>query len=451
MTNIIKKFFVKDNTKNEIDQVTRSTYVNIENKLNNPTFLNPNFTAYHQFVNGQAYIAKVSRGLPKRNKNDKIRVVFLFQEPSYWPSVKTLYDSLVQDERFQVYVVAIPILYPPALNKLELRDSTIQFLKDNNIEYIEGVTANGGAFDIYKLKPDYVFVQIHFDIQRQLEYKTNVMRLYTKVCLVPHAFLLSASDNKELYHQNDYFRVFAPNEYHAKTLAKVLHRDDNIEITGYPRFDLYKDKIEDSPMWKISKKQNQKIKRIIWSPHWWAYGHSKALADNVLGLWDYFYNMVKNNPDLELVIKPHPNLFNGLVGSGYITNDTQRKMFTDINSLPNASIYTGGNYIDLFKTADLIVNNSISFLVEWLPSEKPMIFFDTERKFELNEIANKILNVYYHANTVDSLNKTINELLDGQDSMLDERKSLIHELKLNSYDAAKNIKESLIKDVDMDY
>ena len=437
--------------KSETEKNIHTTYMNIENVLNRRLKMVPVNIPYHQNIDVYAYIAKVSKGLSPRKPGDKIRVVFLFQEPSYWPSIKTLYESLIKDERFQVYVVAIPILYPPELNKLELRDATIQFLKDNNIEYIEGITAGDGAFDIYNLKPDYVFVQIHFDRQRQLEYKTNILRLYTKVCLVPHAFLLSASDNKELYYQNDYFRVFAPNEYHAKVLANVLHRDDNIEITGYPRFDLYKEKIKDSPMWKISKKANPKVKRIIWSPHWWAYGHSQTLADNVLGLWDYFYNMVKDNPDIELVIKPHPNLFNGLVGSGYITNEIKEKMFDDMNSLPNASIYTGGNYIDLFKTADLIVNNSISFLVEWLPSEKPMIFFDTERKFELNEIAEKILNVYYHADSVDKLNQTIDSLFKGQDPMLKQRKSLIQELKLNTYDATEKIKQSLIQNVDKYY
>ena len=457
--NMFKKIFRKSscmsNFKKDITEyifnAVKQTRCDIENILNRNIKIIPTNASYHQNINIQAYIAKVSRGGHKREKNDKIRVVFLFQEPSYWPSIKTLYENLKNDKRFEVFVVAIPITYPPDLNKLELRDSVINFLKENNIDYINGITVGDNAFDIYTLKPDYVFVQIHFDIQRQLEYKTNILRLYTKVCLVPHAFLLSASDNKELIYQSDYFRIFVPNEFHAKTLAGVLHHDDNIEVTGYPRFDLYQDEIKDSNLWKISKQHNPNIKRIIWSPHWWAYGHSQKLADGVLGLYNYFYKMVKNNPDIELVIKPHPNLFNGLVASGYITNEQKEKLFNDIKSLPNAQIYTGGNYIDLFKTADLIVNNSISFLIEWLPSKKPMIFFDTERKFELNEIAEQIMKVYYHADTIDKLNKTINSLLNSDDTMKKQRLDLIDKLELNQYGAAEKIKESLIKNVDTEY
>lgn len=412
----------------------------------------PQYRTYHSLVAKEAYIAKIARGQLWKRNNDKIRVVFVFQEASYWPSLKTLYDSLKKDEKFEVFVLAIPVLTIPDLQQLEIKPQNIQFLEDNNIEYIDARCANGELFDLYVLKPDYVFTQIHFDIQRVMEYKASVMRLYTKVCLIPHAFLLSSSDNKELYYQADYFRIFVPNEYHAEQLSSIIHRTDNIEITGYPRFDLYAEKLEDSPLWKISKRENHKIKRIIWSPHWWAYGHNKSLADGVLNLWEYFYNYAKTHNNIELVVKPHPNLFNGLTRSKYISQTKADSMISTINDLPNASVYTGGNYIDLFKTADLIVNNSISFLAEWLPSEKPMVFFDTERKFELNEMADRILNVYYHASSIVELNKIIEDILDKQnDELKMQRLTLIEKLDLKPANAAEKIKQSLIEHVNESY
>lgn len=417
---------------------------------NNQT--NPSYSAYHQKIDIEAYISKVARRQVAKKDGDKIRVVFLFQEASYWSSMKSVYETLKNDDRFEVFVVAIPVLTVPDLNKLELKPQQIQFLEENNIEYIDGRCANDSFFDIYTLKPDYVFVQIHFDRQRVLEYKTNVMGLYTKVCLIPHAFLLSASDNKELIYQQGYFRIFVPNEYHAKELFSVTHRSDNIEITGYPRFDLYAEHLEDSPLWKISKEENPKIKRIIWSPHWWAYGHNKSLADGVLNLWEYFYKYVQTHSDVELIVKPHPNLFNGLIQSGYISQNKADDMISAANNLPNASVYTGGNYIDLFKTADLLVNNSISFLAEWLPSGKPMIFIETERKFELNEMAKKILDVYYHASSISALDRTIDDVLNKQnDEMKPSRLALIEELNLKPQNAAKKIKQSLIKHVNDAY
>lgn len=432
---------------NFVDRRFRDVLYHINNYLTSA-----NYNSYHHKINIDTYIAKVSRGQMQKNSNGKIRVVFLFQEASYWASMKTLYETLKKTENFEVFVVAIPVLSPPNFNQLELKDENIKFLKDNNIEYIDARCANGTMFDIYNLKPDYVFVQIHFDRQRCLEYKTNIMRFYTKVCLIPHAFLLSKSDNKELIYQQDYFKIFVPNQYHADELSSVIHRNDNIEITGYPRFDLYNSSVADSPIWKIHKKKKSGMKRIIWSPHWWAYGHNRELANGVLNLWDYFYNYVQVHNDVELIVKPHPNLFNGLTQSGYITESKANSIIAAMNDLPNAQVYMGGDYIDLFKTADLIVNNSISFLAEWLPSEKPMIFFDTERKFELNEMAEQILEVYYHASSITALDKQINDILyKQQDPMKYQRINCCKKLNLKTDNVAEKIKESLIQHVNDSY
>ena len=430
---------------NFCDRRFNDTIYRIDNGLTNPIY-----KSYHQKIYQEAYLAKCARKI-KQNSCNKIRVVFLFQEASYWASVKTLYENLKADSRFEVFVVAIPVLAVPDLNSLELQAKQIQFLEENKIEYINAC-ANAAMFDIYTLKPDYVFVQIHFDRQRPLEYQTCVMRLYTKVCLVPHAFLLSASDNKELSYQQDYFKIFVPNQEHADILAGTIHNTSNIEVTGYPRFDLYSKPITDCTLWKIARKKNSHIKRIIWSPHWWAYGHSRALADNVLNIMSYFIKYLELHKDVELIIKPHPNLFNGLIGSKYLTKAQADDLITKVDAMPNASFYTGGDYIDLFRTADLIVNNSISFLAEWLPTEKPMIFIDTERKFELNETATKILEVYYHVSDIVTLDENINDILfKMQDPMKSKRLSLIKQLNLTSCNAAENIKTSLIKHKDDEY
>ncbi|WP_086306921.1 glycosyltransferase family protein [Campylobacter devanensis] len=408
----------------------------------------PNPSLYNEKAYFESYIAKVSKGLPLKKEGEKIRVVFLFQEASYWVSIKTLYEKLKADDRFEIFVIAIPVLTVPHLNVFEIKDKHIEFLKENNIDYIDGRIAGRKCFDPFYLKPDYVFTQIHFDIQRSLECKSTILGLYTKVCLVPHAFLLSASDNSELIYQQNYFRIFVPNEEHKNILKSVIHRDDNIEVTGYPRFDLYKEKIEDCPIWNISKKENPNIKRIIWSPHWWAYGSTQELADKIFEFWAYFYNLAKENKDIEVIIKPHPNLLNGIVGNGFATEEEIEFLIKELDELDNISMYAGGEYFDLFKTADLMINNSISFLAEWLPSNKPMIFIDTERKFELNEKAEKILNVYYHIDNINDLNNQINNLLfKEQDYLKEKRRLLAEEFLPTEKDAADKIIESLIKHV----
>jgi hypothetical protein len=127
-------------------------------------------------------------------------------------------------------------------------------------------------------------------------------------------------------------------------------------------------------------------------------------------------------------------------------------MIAAMNAMPNAQVYTGGDYIDLFQTADLIVNNSISFLAEWLPSEKPMIFFDTERKFELNEMAEQILEVYYHVSSITALDEQITNILYKQeDPMKYQRINCCKKLNLKVGNVADKIKQSLIEHVNDAY
>ena len=43
------------------------------------------------------------------------------------------------------------------------------------------------------------------------------------------------------------------------------------------------------------------------------------------------------------------------------------------NNLPNAYLYNKGNYIELFKTSDLLITDCSSFLLEYMPTLKPII------------------------------------------------------------------------------
>lgn len=381
--------------------------------------------------------------------SDKITVLFIFQEASYWPSFKSLYELLKSDSRFNVFVVAIPTLQLPNLKEMILSQENIDFLNLNCIDYIDSRPFKNGArfFDPLVLHPDYTFFQLHYDYQRPFEYKTTVMSLYSKVCLIPHAFLLSEGDYSDLSNQRDFYRVFVPNKCHHDILSSVLHSDENIHITGYPRFDLYKMKSNSKCLWKMDNKTNSSIKRIIWSPHWWAYGHSQKYFDGLINIWDSLFDLLNTNPNIEIIIKPHPSLFKCVVACGYMSKEKLNEKMNAFTSLPNGSIYQGGNYIDLFKDADCIINNSISFIAEWLPSEKPMLFVESERNFSINNMAYNILSVYYKAYSPSDIIDFITDVvIKGEDPLKIQRLNLINDLSFVKELASENIKKFILND-----
>ena len=51
---------------------------------------------------------KIQKTLHKISKGKKIKVLFIAQFPEMWNSVKSLYEFLLADNRFQTCIYAVP-------------------------------------------------------------------------------------------------------------------------------------------------------------------------------------------------------------------------------------------------------------------------------------------------------------------------------------------------------
>ncbi len=176
--------------------------------------------------------------------------------------------------------------------------------------------------------------------------------------------------------------------------------------------------------WKMAQPD---AKKIIWAPH-----HSITGSKNVKFAtfqWNYkfMYEFAKVHPEISWVVKPHPWLLYQAV---------KKKVFPSLNAfkdylrkwdeLPNAQVFTGAYYQDIFETSDGMIQDCASFIAEYQFMDKPMIFL-TRTEQKLNELGNEILNVSY---TVDGSDlKNIAALMqrvfiDGDDYKAAERKKV---------------------------
>ena len=64
------------------------------------------------------------------------------------------------------------------------------------------------------------------------------------------------------------------------------------------------------------------------------------------------------------------------------------------NDLPNAQVYTGAYYQNIFATSDGLIHDSGSFIVEYQYFDKPMIYL-TREGTKFNELGNEIFKVSY--------------------------------------------------------
>lgn len=379
---------------------------------------------------------RVFKRIKKRVRQKKrIKVLFYVSEMSKW-CADSLYRSLKNDSCFEP-VIAVGTNDPHnPTNKLNRYEENFNFFKtidENAIKLFDGNKSQS----ILEYNPDVVFYQQPFEISLSNSIQKVALRCLT--AYIPYGFMSVENDN--MHYNLDFhyclWRYFAEND-----AQKKLFRDRNKPLsyiavnTGYPKFDAYFDKTE--PAFKPKEK-----KCVIYAPHW-------SLNDKALNFatfnWNYryFLDKAKENSEIHWIYKPHPILEKQVAKIGLMSSKEYAAYVEEWRSLPNAEVYLGGNYFDLFKQSDLMITDSISFLVEYLPVRKPIIMLDSKKSCKLNKITGKIVENYYKAENIQQIDELFKRvLLDGDDYLYNERIKAINYVMDNKMPAGDNIRDYL--------
>ena len=94
-------------------------------------------------------------------------------------------------------------------------------------------------------------------------------------------------------------------------------------------------------------------------------------------MYQEILKFAKQNPALDIVMRPHPFMFSTLVDRAIIEQDVLNRWLAEWNALPNTAIDHEGDIAHLFSAADLLLTDGISFIGEYpLATGKPAIFLE---------------------------------------------------------------------------
>lgn len=388
---------------------------------------------------------------------DKIKVVFVCHRPQVWGALKTVCDSCISDNDFDVTIVAIPAKKQMAGIGLGhenyMSEGAEEFFKDYPCRVINGYDYESRKwFDLRKLKSDYLFFQTPYDISRPPEYQSKLVAKYTHLCYIPYAFPIFGREIEECMYPIDFFSklyfVFVHNEWQRYCLLNRLKCADdggninniNVEVSGYPKFDgleMYKD--QDCSFWKYQK-DNRKF-RIIWTPRWsTAEGNCYFFEYN-----DLLLRYATENPDVEIAFRPHPQMWLELVSTGELT-ETEVKSIKDYwNSGKNTLLDETYTYFDKFFSSDLLISDSSTILGPYLLTGKPIIYcYKTD---DFNEEGQRLAKGFYFTHSWKEVVDKINELKNGEDNLKNSRSEIIkNEFYIPEKGAGIFVKECLKED-----
>ena len=339
-----------------------------------------------------ARIFKLS--LEKIRCKDKITVGFYFDSTSKWCGDE-LYDIFAKDKRLEPTI----FIYPTGDNLTRK-----EFQQD-----IEKFKARG--LNVFVVKNPIVDIPVQDILIQTSPYDDNVPRDFrlinlkftTLLVYIPYAHTISSRDGFIRY--NPFLRVLwkacFPStislEYYQRTCSVGMPRGI---FSGYPRMDIFFNKNADFKFdWKMTSPD---LKKIIWAPH-----HTVSDSDTSLKYstfrWNYqfMYEFAKAHPEISWVVKPHPWLFRNTVHAHIFPSlEACEEYFQKWNDLPNAQVYMGAYYQDIFATSDGMIHDSGSFIAEYQYVDKPMIYLTRDTQ-KFNDLGNVILKSSY---TVDGKN-----------------------------------------------
>ena len=372
-------------------------------------------------------IENYNRIIAKLRSKSRIRIGFLVWENSKW-AYESLYRKFAENEKFEVVVIIVNI-------NSEVSDllKNIHFFGKYNYCIVQNIE------DFKEQNIDIVFYeQPWFALDG--DFTPSKVSEYALTFYVPYAVQIDA-DNIEIVKTckpfyKDVYMSFVLNEQILENFKKC--DIDNMMAVGHPKLDIYLNAA-------IEKYSPEKDKfRIIYAPH-----HSFGQSILKWATWEWNGEHIlqlarKNQDNIEWIFTPHPRFKFEL--ENLFGDQTKAQTVFD-NWSAVATICDTGGYFDLFESADLMISDCGSFVLEWLPTGKPYIqllskYPNASPRSETDEYYS---SQYYKCNNLSDIDKYFELLVKQQkDPLKENRMVLAHNVPLGATQKIYDFIESLI-------
>ncbi len=348
-------------------------------------------------------------------RKDKIRVVFLAMNVSMW-RYQHIYNLLCNNKRFDVFIVLSPTPKFSYKQREEDLKSLRLFFHQKRIPFIDyDLKLEKSEIDIKStINPDILFYPQPYKktLVEEHSYRSFQDKL---LCYYPYAFW--TSEGKWAYdgtfHNLAWKLYYSTSCNYADAKKWARNRGRNVVVVGYPNADDYL-LITHKDKWKP---QNVTKKRIIWAPHFTIEdGISPLFQSNFLRIADAMLDLANKYSDsIQFAFKPHPRLLTELYKHPDWGKEKTDNYYNIWQNSPNTQIELG-DFIDLFMTSDAMIHDSSSFSVEYLYTQKPVLFLteDYQQIYnEKNTLGKDALSSHYIGKSIEDITEFISSIVCG--------------------------------------
>ena len=364
----------------------------------------------------------------KYKNKEKIRVAFLVSENEKW-NAEELYNLLEKSKEFEPVILVTLLTYVHNGN-----DKTRKNLQKN---YDFFLNTNKKVFKAYdeekrlytplsEFDVDIIFYQQPWGIDDIQDIETTSK--YAISCYFHYGLNLFNAD-KELkpFHKKLFINFVNEDIFNEKLIKKGF---ENTCVIGFPKLDAYK---------SISI-NGTKTNTIIYAPHFSYKKNSLLKIGTFNKTGTKLLDFAKKHPEYNWIFKPHPTLKHELITDKNFGESFAEKYYSEWENI--GTTYSQGNYFDIFNNSDLLITDCSAFLLEYMPTGKPIIRLEIRKSVKLNEFGEFVVSGTYRIHKYKDFENTFkNILFENKDTLKQQRKEICYKIIGKESSSEKIIKE----------
>lgn len=363
-----------------------------------------------------------------QNKEEKkIRIVMA--DCTEW-ATSQIYDYFSR-QGLNIAVVLAPFFHGTDESIKKAYSLCREFCENKKIRYLDAYDPDSWKFKIQHVQDIYGDIMIYTNPWMGAypqEFNIKNVPLTSVTCYIPYGFMLAKHEHEQFnqFSHNMFTHIYCETKVHWQMYAKYCDIGNaHVEYAGYPKMDWYVEQkeIDEKSIWKGLSDDGHKVK-IIYSPHW-GLSQSGTFMDNGLKILEYAEKHVAST---SWIYKPHPLLEKEVIIQEYMNAKEYQAYVERWENLPNAKVYLSGDYSDIFMSSDCIINDSISFIAEYMYTHKPMLLLHNESA-QYNDFGEQCKKHLYICDSkdIDGVERFIGAVLAGKDDMKAERENFFKE------------------------
>ena len=355
---------------------------------------------------------------------EKIRILFIFQMASLWPSWESFYESCMNDPNFSVTFTLLKEDNPVSMSQML---SAEPFLQSKGIPYVYFSDEL-----IARTKPHVVVLQTPYDWYRQKHAKSDTLLRYgTRLIYITYG--IEIADTAHAH--KDHYTTAVRNCWRIYTFSDRMRADYAIycnngiaaRACGHPKFDaLFHKERFSLPEEVLSRAQGRKV--ILWHLHFPKFVIQKnkapVMATPYLNEYIDFVKTVGASQDFFFIAQLHPKFMDCEEG----LQNQAKTLVEELEKLPNVYFDRDDDYRPCLIWADYIITDRSAIMVEGAAAGVPILYMSNADYYEpMTEAVKPLVDSYAQGHTAEDMTAFVENCRNGLDPQKEAREKAFHE------------------------